>query len=381
MELDLTSDQKFFAETSRSFLSDSCPTSELRARRHDPDGFDSGYWQQGADLGWTTLLVSEKDGGGSISGRGLSDLSLVAFEFGRFAAPGPLTASNVVAGALSRSGSEEQKAELLPDLLTGTRVASWAHAEPRPFDRLGAVGLEATLRNGKYVLNGRKSAVEAAGQSEVLLVSAKVDGALTQFLVPVNTPGVTVTPMKTVDLTRRFGRVSFEQVEVPTSAVLGEVGGAADDLEHQLEVAIVVQLAEMVGAMDRALEITTEWLFNRYSFGRPLASYQELKHRFVDMRAWLEAGNAIADAATSRVQDETADAAEYVSAGKAFLGVYGPEVLQDCVQMHGGIGVTFEHDLHLFLRRVVLGAHLYGTVEDHRERLTSILELQEASNA
>lgn len=380
MELELTSDQKIFTETTRSFLGDTCSTAQLRDKRDDPDGFDREYWQQGAELGWTSLLVSEKDGGGSISGRAVNDLALVAFEFGRFAAPGPLIATNVVAGAISRSGTEEQKAEYLDGLMSGEKIASWAYAEPRPFDRFGTVGLTATLKDGKYVLDGAKAPVEAALQSDLLLVTAKDGDGLTQFLVPTNTPGVTVTPMKSVDLTRRFGRVTFAQVEVPASAVVGEAGAAADDVERQLQIAIVIQLAESVGSMDRALEITLAWLFDRYSFGRPLASYQELKHRYVDMRAWLEASNAISDAAASHVQDETDLAAEYVSAGKSYVGHYGPEALQDCVQMHGGIGVTYEHDLHLFLRRVVLGAHSYGTVADHRERLTSILEQQESSN-
>jgi alkylation response protein AidB-like acyl-CoA dehydrogenase len=348
--------------------------------RDDPDGFDRAYWQQGAELGWTSLLVSEKDGGGSISGRGVSDMTLVAFEFGRFAAPGPLIATNVVAAALSRSGSESQKTNELAHLLSGEQIASWAHSEPRPFDRFGVVALEATKQGDSYVLNGRKSPVEAAGQSDLLLVSAKDGAGLTQFLVPVSTPGVSIKAIKSVDLTRRYATVGFDQVVVPASAVVGIPGAAGPDIERQLQLAVTIQLAEMTGAMDRALEITLGWLHDRYSFGRPLASYQELKHRYVDMRTWLEAGNAIADAAAAQVQDETDQAAEYVSAGKSYLGYYGPETLQDCVQMHGGIGVTFEHDLHLFLRRVVLDAGSYGTVADHRERLATILEQQEPAN-
>jgi alkylation response protein AidB-like acyl-CoA dehydrogenase len=129
--------------------------------------------------------------------------------------------------------------------------------------------------------------------------------------------------------------------------------------------------------MDRAFGITVEWAFNRYSFGRPLASYQELKHRFADMKAWLEAGHAIADAAAREVDDRSGRADEYTSAGKAFLGVYGVELVQDCVQMHGGIGVTFDHDLHLYLRRVVIDSLQYGTVSDHRQRLTTILGKRE----
>lgn len=141
----------------------------------------------------------------------------------------------------------------------------------------------------------------------------------------------------------------------------------------------MLQLAEMVGALDRCLEMTIEYAFQRYSFGRPLASYQELKHRFADMRAWLEAAHAITDAAADRVQVGSPRADEYVSAAKSFLGSYGPDMAEDCVQIHGGIGVTFDHDLHLYLRRVVIGSQLFGTVLDHRQRLASILEQREVN--
>ena len=126
--------------------------------------------------------------------------------------------------------------------------------------------------------------------------------------------------------------------------------------------------------MDKALEMTIEWAFDRYSFGRPLASYQELKHRFADMKLWLEASHAIADGALHAVEDDLPQSWDLLSAGKAYIGRYGVELVQDCVQMHGGIGVTFDHDLHLYLRRVVLGSRNYGSVTEHRERLTAALE-------
>jgi alkylation response protein AidB-like acyl-CoA dehydrogenase len=383
MKLDPTPEQAFFAGTTRQFLDDKVPTSLLRELRGDPAGFGREFWRQGADLGWTSLLVPEADGGGSVSGQGVCDLALVAFEFGRYAAPGPLTAANVVAAAVARAGTAEQKAGLLPGLLTGHQIGSWAYAEPHPFERLGAVGLRARRAGGRYVLSGHKAPVEAAGQADLFLVTALLvtegddageDGGLIQFLVPAGTPGVSVRPMRTLDTTRRFGRVVFDDAAVPASAVLGEAGTAEADVERQLQIAVVIQLAEMSGTMDRGLELTAEWLFNRYSFGRPLASYQALKHRFADMRAWLEAAHAMAGAAAQHVQEESGRAAEYVSAGKSFLGAYALEVLQECVQFHGGIGVTFEHDLHLYLRRATVDAQLYGTAADHRERLTAILE-------
>jgi len=374
MELELTSDQEIFAETTRKFLEDKADVTTLRGLRHDDRGYEPAYWRQGCELGWTSLLVAEEDGGGSISNEAVEDLMIVAYEFGRHAAPGPLIVTNIVASALSSFGTPEQKCEVLEGLLSGDVIATWAYAEPRPHGRLAEVSLEATQDGHGWSLNGTKVAVEAAGTAAQLLVTALTGGNLTQFLVPTDATGVTVTPMHTVDLTQRFSSVSFDGVAVPSSGVVGEVGGAAPHVERQLQMANALQCSEMVGAMDKAMDITIEWAFNRYSFGRPLASYQALKHRFADMKAWLESSHALADAAARALQDDALNAGELVSAAKAFIGQYGPELVQECVQMHGGIGVTFDHDLHLYLRRVTLHALLYGTVTDHRLRLTDILE-------
>jgi alkylation response protein AidB-like acyl-CoA dehydrogenase len=373
VRLTLTSDEEFFRQTTARFLEDQVPVAMLRALRDDPAGFDAGYWRRGADLGWTTLLVSEERGGGSISGAGLVDLTLIAYEFGRHAAPGPLVATNVVAGALSDAGGDAHRAALA-ELISGTAVASWCFGEPPPDDRLGVITLDATIDGDDVVLNGVKRPVESALQADYLLVTGRTDAGLTQVLVPRETRGVSIEPMRTVDLTRRFGKVTFDGARVPVDAIVGEVGGAAEQVERQLQVAAVMLSAEAVGAMESALDMTVQWAFERYSFGRPLASYQELKHRFADMKSWLEAGHAVSDAAASASAARTRDAAALVSAAKAFVGEYGPELVQDCVQIHGGIGVTFEHDLHLFLRRTTLNRVLFGTPADHRLRLTDIVE-------
>ena len=146
----------------------------------------------------------------------------------------------------------------------------------------------------------------------------------------------------------------------------------ADEVARQAQVAAVLLAAESVGAMEAAFAMTVQWAFDRYSFGRPLASYQALKHRFADMKSWLEASHAISDAAAAAVSANAADAAELVSAAKAYIGEYGVELAQDCVQLHGGIGVTAEHDLHFFLRRITLDRTLYGTPGDHRQRLADM---------
>jgi alkylation response protein AidB-like acyl-CoA dehydrogenase len=373
MLLELTSDQEFFHETTAKYLADRVPVSELRAKRDDPAGFDRKYWNQGAELGWTSLLVSEADGGGSVSGEGVMDLSLIAYEFGTHAAPGPLVATNVVAAALSAAGTDEQKAEVLAGLISGEVIASWAHAEPAP-NGLGTVTLEITTDGSDLVLNGVKRPVESASECGYFLVTGRSEQGLTQVLVPADAAGVTVKPMKTVDLTRRFGAVTFDGVRVPATAVVGSAGGADEAVERQLQLAIVMADAECVGAMQVAFDMTVEWAFNRYSFGRPLASYQELKHRFADMKSWLEASHAISDTSAQAVQNGAPNAAELVSVAKSYIGEYGAELMQDCIQMHGGIGVTFDHDLHLYMRRLTLDRALYGTPAEHRQRLTTILE-------
>ena len=137
--------------------------------------------------------------------------------------------------------------------------------------------------------------------------------------------------------------------------------------------ALVLCAAESVGAMQRAFDMTVEWAFDRYSFGRPLASYQALKHRFADMKAWLEGSHAIADAAATAVGAGAPDAEEQARAAKAFIGEYGSELMQECVQLHGGLGVTFEHDVHLFLRRHTLDRALFGTPAEHRRAIADIL--------
>ena len=371
MLFELTSDQEFFRDTTGRFLSEQVPVAELRRLRHDPVGFDPDYWRRGAELGWTSLLVRPELGGGTISDRGVIDLTLIAHEFGAHAAPGPLVAANVVAAALSESGGHD---DVVAGLVAGSSLASWCTAEPAPHDRLGDVTLSVGLEGDEVVLNGSKAPVESAAQSEHLLVTGRHPDGLTQVLVPASAPGVTVETMKGVDLTRRFGAVHLRDVRLPLDALVGPLGQAAGPLERQLQLALVMANAEAVGAMQRAFDMTVEWAFDRYSFGRPLASYQELKHRFADMKSWLEASHAASDEAAAAVEAGSDDAAELVSVAKAFIGEYGTELVQDCVQLHGGIGVTFEHDLHLYLRRVVLDRTLFGTPADHRQRIAAGLE-------
>jgi len=373
VELQLQDDQELFVETTRRFLETESPLTHVRELYDDPVGFDRGYWRRGAELGWTTMLVPEELGGGSVSGAGLLDLVLVAEEMGRLVAPGPLLPVNVVADTLARSGRPDQQAAELTALVNGERITTWAFAEPAGRWDAAGVTVSATQRDGGWVLSGTKSYVQDAAVADTLLVTARTGDGLTQFLVPAGTPGVDVRPAQSLDITRRFGDVDFTDAAVDPSAVVGAVGDAATDVERQLQVALALQNAETVGAVSRVYEFTLEYAKDRMAFGRPIGSYQALKHRFADMKVWLEACHATATASARAVQAADDDASKLVSTAKAYIGDRAPAIVQDCVQLHGGIGVTWEHDLHLYLRRVAQNAALYGSARDHRLRLATLL--------
>jgi alkylation response protein AidB-like acyl-CoA dehydrogenase len=373
VELELSSDQELFVETTRRFLETESPLTKVRDLATDEIGFDRAYWRRGAELGWTALLVPEELGGGTIGGAGLLDLVLVAEEVGRLVAPGPLLPVNVVASAIARAGAPGPQAEVLGGLVSGDLVATWAFAEQGATWDAGGVQLMATQAGDGWVLNGAKTFVQDAAAADWLLVTARTGDGLTQMLVPKDAGGVTVTPLVSLDMVRRFGEVTFSGTAVPAAFVVGTVGDAAPDVERQTQIALAIQNAETVGATSRVFEFTLEYCNDRVSFGRPIGSYQAVKHRLADMKMWLEACQGTATASARAVQAEADDAAELTSVAKAYIADRCPAIIQDGVQLHGGIGVTWEADLHLYLRRVTQNAALYGSVRQHRERLASLL--------
>jgi alkylation response protein AidB-like acyl-CoA dehydrogenase len=356
VDLELSEDQRLFLATTRKFLAAEAPVSWVRTLEDDPAGFPAEWWRRGAALGWTSLLVPEADGGGSVGEHGLCDLVLVAEEMGRYVSPGPLVPVNVVAAAIAAGGTPAQKEVVLPGLLDGSEIAAWT----------GPGLVEAEPEGDGYRLSGLASPVEAGGQACRLLVGARRPDGPVLALVSPRDPGVTVTTLGGLDLVRRFAEVRFDGVPVAAAAV---VEGDPDALAR---VACVVQCAETVGVMDRVFEMTLDWLADRWSFGRPLASYQALKHRVADDKLWLEAGHATASAAAHAVARGDEGVAEAVSAAKAWIGRHATELIQDCIQLHGGIGVTWDHDLHLYLRRATVNRLTYGTPEEHAERIAAL---------
>jgi alkylation response protein AidB-like acyl-CoA dehydrogenase len=385
MRLDLTADQRLLQSTTAGFLAGTSSVAVARALQAEGRSFDRDTWRRGAELGWTSLLVPEDLGGGSVSGAGLIDATIIAEQLGAIAAPGPFLAVNVVAFALAEAVRAQGPnaavhAGLLKRLLAGEAIATWACCPPGGGWNPEAGAITAVPEGDGYRLTGVHEGVEAAADADAFLVLARIPEStapegLMQLIVPATADGLTVAAMGTLDLTRGFGRVSYDGVEVGPEAVVGRSGEGGDAVERQFQVAVVLQCAELAGVVDTVLEFTRQWLADRFTFGRPLESYQALKHRFADLTTWSHAAQAATYAAAEAVHERRPDAAEAVSIAKAYAGQRATDIVQDCVQLHGGLGVTWEHDIHVYLRRATVGRVTWGTPSQHRRRIADLLNV------
>jgi alkylation response protein AidB-like acyl-CoA dehydrogenase len=358
-----------FASTTQAFLLKEVPLSRVRDLHSAGVSFEPDWWQRAAELGWTALLVPEELGGGSVSGDGVADLAMVAEQLGKTVAPGPLYPVSIVLAALVDSADPHAHADTIESLVAGETVASWAVYEPgqgwAPHDS----SVTATATGSGYRIDGIKDRVEAGAQSGLLLVVARTDDGVRQFLVPADAPGVHIEPQQSIDMVKQYARVQFDGVEVGSSALVD-----VSNIDRQSQIAQVLQCAEVVGILQTVFDFTVAWALDRHSFGRPLASYQALKHRFADMKMWLEACRATTGAAVTAISKRAPDASLSASIAKSYVGEMATEIIQSCVQMHGGIGVTWEHDLHVYLRRAALYRSMFGTPEEHNLRVYALQE-------
>lgn len=356
-----------FTSTSQAFLSKEASLRHVRELHAAGMSWDPEWWRRAAELGWTGLLVPEELGGGSVSGDGVADLAGVAELLGKTVAPGPLYPVSTVLAGLVDCAAQDAHADLIESLVSGETVASWAVSEPRrPWAPLQPA-VTATASGSGFRIDGTKDRVEAAGASAVLLVTARCNDGVRQFLVPTDTPGVRITPQQSIDLVKHYAQVEFDGAMA--TAAVGDAGETAALIDRQSQIAQVLQCAESVGILQTVFDFTVQWALDRHSFGRPLASYQALKHVFADMKLWLEACRATTAAALADVSARAPDAGLSASIAKSYVGEVGGDIVQRCVQMHGGIGVTWEHDLHLYLRRITLYRSMFGTPEEHNLRV------------
>lgn len=370
MDLDLTSDQALLLQTTQRFIEATCPLTRVRELAEGDKDAGADYRRQAAELGWFAMLAADEHGGGSVSGNAVADAAIIAEARGAALQPGPFVGTNVVAFAVSAAGDADQQAKVLAPILAGDAVATWAAAGPGG-DWTAGAGVQATAQGSGFVLSGTKTLVQDADRADWMLVTAATGTGVVQFLLAPDTPGVTVHRLDGLDLTRAFCSVSFDDVEVPASGVLGS-GDAAELADRQLQIAAALTVAESVGAMDHDFALALDYAKDRIAFGRPIGSFQAVKHLLADTSLALEMSKGVAVAAAKAVGAGAADAAEVVSMAKAFVGDAAIELAHNCFQVFGGIGYTWEHDQHLYLRRLTADAALYGDPAWHRERVCQL---------
>jgi alkylation response protein AidB-like acyl-CoA dehydrogenase len=362
-----TPEQEELRESLRRFLGDHAPMRRVREVMGSAEGHDPALWRRMADeLGLQAMTVPEAYGG---AGFGQVELSVVMEELGRALAPGPFLASAVLAtSALLALDDEEARHELLPGLASGDRIATLAVVEAGGWDA-AAVGMRAGLEGGRWRLSGTKTLVLDGCLADLVLVAARAGDELALFAVEGSAPGLTRTSLKTLDLTRPMARLDFAQV--PARRLVSEDGAGA--LRRVMDLAAVALAGEQLGGLQRCLEMSVEYAGARAQFGRAIGSFQAIKHLCADMQVDMELARSaarwaawVADEASEELPVAASVAAAHCS--EAFF-----RVAANTIQVHGGIGFTWEHDAHLHFRRAKSSQLLMGTPSQRRAQLASRL--------
>jgi len=353
-------------DAARSLLGRESSSERVRALLDDPVGFDPKLWEQMADLGWLGLMVPETDGG---EGAGFGEVAVVLQELGRQLTPSPFLASAVLAtSALILGGDEAQRREWLPALAAGDRIATVGLTGRSGRYTADFVEVTATQTDDGWTLDGVTAFVPDAGVADLLVVRARSRQGELAVLVDPEGPNVRVEPTPTVDHTRRLATVHFDGVCVPGTAELGAIG-AASIVRALLDRATIALALDAAGGAARILEFTVEYVKQREQFGRPVGSFQAVKHKCADMLVWSQGATAAAEHAADIVDSDPAAVEEVAAlAGSYALDAFA-RVAGDAMQAHGGIGFTWEHDCHLFFKRAKLDQQLYGDPATHRDRL------------
>lgn len=369
MTMVLNEEARMVRESALDFFRERSPVTALRALRdsNDPDGFSRALWRQMAELGWTGFLVSEDDGGSEF---GMTGLAQVMEAAGRTLAATPLLSTALIgASMLSLAGSADQKAEYLPDLLAGERIFALA-LEEGSRHAPGRIALKAERLGAGWRLHGEKTFVLDGHVADTLIVAARTEHGISLFLVPGE--AAQRTRLSMID-SRNAARVRFGNVDLPPEAVLGPVDGGALILDAVLDRARAGLAAEMLGSAQEAFDRTVQYLKDRKQFGVAIGSFQALKHRAATMFCEVEMTRSAVIAAVSALDRNANDTAALVSLAKAKAN----DTLDLCgnegVQMHGGIGMTDEHEIGFFMKRARVARASFGDTAFCRDRYATAM--------
>ncbi|MCS7207687.1 MAG: acyl-CoA/acyl-ACP dehydrogenase [Dehalococcoidia bacterium] len=378
MDLGLSEAQQMLKNSAREFLEKECPHTYVRAMEEDEKGYTVDMWKKLAELGWLGLPFPEAYGG---LGNSFLDLCVLLEEMGRALLPGPYFSTVVLFGlTVLDAGSEAQKRDILPKIASGDLIGTFAITEPSArWDAEGIREVQATRRGTDWVLTGTKLFVPYAHVSDTLLVAARTrSGAdptqgITCFLVPTRTSGISQTLLKTIASDRQ-SEVTFQNVVVPGTAVLGQVDQGWPIVERAIRRAAAATCCWMVGGAQRVLEMTVDYAKQRIQFGRPIGSFQAVQHHCANMAVDVEGARYIAYQAAWAIS-EGQDARMEVAMAKAWCSDAYRRVCALAHQCHGAIGFTKEHNLQLYTRRAKAAELMYGDADFHRELVAQGMRL------
>ena len=372
MDFGLNETQELIRATSAEFLSDRSPMSFVRAMAEDERGFTEEFWREIGELGWLGLVVSEDAGG---AGMDMCDMAPLLSEWGAVLAPGPLVESSIVsAAAIDRFGSAEQRQRWLPAISSGESVAVPALSEPGVGS--GVLETRASETSDGWVINGKKRFVGYGNSADLLLLPARTEAGVTVFAVPISEVRGTLerervkmaSGVPTLD-------IEFNEVELPSDSSIGEVVGGDVVLRSMMLHGAVARSLQMAGAGGAVFDRTLDYVKDRQQFGRAIGAFQAIQHYMADMSIKVKSAKHLADKAAWALATDPDSVATSRLVSQAKLGANKlmPEVCWTAHQTHGAIGFTWEHDLHLYTRRVLSWRAEYGDSEDHADRLAQTM--------
>ncbi|OFW63476.1 MAG: acyl-CoA dehydrogenase [Actinobacteria bacterium RBG_16_67_15] len=378
MDFAFTEEQQMLRATARRFLDEKAPALVVRRLMETESGFDPGLWREIASQGWQAMAIPEAYGGAGFS---LLEQGILMEEMGRSLFPSPFLSSVVIgADLILHHATKAQKQELLPGIAAGElRVALAQLEDSGRWDATG-VAMVAQSDGGDLVLDGTKSFVLDGHTADTLLVAVRAEGStgpdgVSLVIVPGDAPGVTRRRLETMDMTRKQAEIVFKGVRVPAAALLGAEGEAWGAIEAMTTRAIVALAYEQVGGAQKCLEMAVDYAKVRVQFGRPIGSFQAIKHKCADMLVQVESAKSAAYYAGWAVATGDPEAEIVAPMAKSYCSEAYFHCAAESIQIHGGIGFTWEHDAHLYFKRAKTDELLFGTPAQHRAVLAERLGL------
>jgi alkylation response protein AidB-like acyl-CoA dehydrogenase len=364
MRYELSETQQLLSKTARQFLAHECPMAEVRRLMETETAHDRVLWKKMADQGWAGLIFPEEYGGMAL---GMVEMAATFEQMGRALLPGPFLSTVALAGPLiDAAGSAEQKRQYLTPICEGNACATAALVEGDA--EWDPQSWQVSAANSK--LSGRKMFVTDAAAAAFFVVAVREQGEFALYVVRQGAAGLGIRALKAMDLARKLYEVTFDRTE---GALLARGRQAETALEYALNVATVALTAEMAGGMQRVLEITSEYAKTRKQFDQPIGKFQAVQHMCADMFLWTESSKSAVYYAAYALEKKLPEAAAAVSVAKVYASDAYRETGNRGIQVHGGMGFTWENDIHLYYRRAKASENAFGDTRHHRERIARLV--------